>query len=113
MGKVAHNRTPVKSEQTALIYWGLKGLNEMKTKALYRDRQAGECLMTHTSPNSSASKSTRLVASGFHRKRQIYSSTYHVHSLAIMTKTEELSLLLRASTVPPFHEARMSGLGQN
>ena len=31
MGTVVNNRTPVKSEQTALVCWGLKGLNEMKT----------------------------------------------------------------------------------
>ena len=47
MGAVAHNRTLVKSEQTALVCWAPKG--EMKGKeAIYRDSQAGECLMTHT-----------------------------------------------------------------
>ena len=46
MGAVAHNRTPVKSERTALVCWGPKG--EMKGKgALYRGSQAGKCLMTH------------------------------------------------------------------
>ena len=47
MGVMAHNRTPVKSERTALVCWGPKG--KMKEKgALYRGSQANECLMTHT-----------------------------------------------------------------
>ena len=40
MGAVVHNRTPVKSERTALVCWGLEGLNEMKTGLI--QRQSGK-----------------------------------------------------------------------
>ena len=46
MSAVAHNRTPVKSDRTALVCWGLKWKMKRK-RALYRGNQAGECLMTH------------------------------------------------------------------
>ena len=36
MGAVAHNRTPVKSERTALVCWGPKGKNERKRGLIQR-----------------------------------------------------------------------------
>ena len=83
MGAVAHNRTSVKSERTALVCWGLKW-EERKENRPYTEAassQTGECLMTHTS--IAAAQAQILIGQGGRIRNAWHHKVSFHHNIAV------------------------------